>query len=53
MGLPRWVSGKVSDCNAGDMCSCKKESHSSSCLGNPMDGGTWGTIVYGAAKSQT
>ena len=24
-----------------------------SCLGNPMDGGAWWAIVYGAAKSRT
>ena len=24
-----------------------------SCLGNPMDGGTWQATVYGVAKSQT
>ena len=24
-----------------------------SCLGNPMDGGTWQTTVHGVAKSQT
>ena len=53
MGLPKWVSGKESDCNAGDMHSVtglERIPLQYSCLGNPMDRGTWGAVVYGVAK---
>jgi len=47
-GLPRWLSGKESICNAGDMDSIPGSGRypaerngnplQYSCLGNPMDG---------------
>ena len=50
-GLPRWLRGKESVCKAGDVGSVPGLARSPgegkgnllqySCLGNPMDGGTW------------
>ena len=55
--------GKESACNAGDPGSIPGLGKSPgeengnplqySCLGNPMDGGTWQTTVHRVAKSQT
>ena len=63
VGLPRWLSGKESTCQAGDAGSIPGLGRSPgerngnplqySCLGNPMDEGAWQTIVHGVAKSQT
>ena len=61
--LPRWLSGKESVCDARDEGSIPVSESSPgeengnslqySCLGNPMDRGTWKAIVYGSQKSQT
>ena len=66
MGLPRWLSGKESACNAGDpgdMGSIPGSGRSPgggngnplqySCLENPMDRGAWRATVHEVAKSQT
>ena len=63
MGPLRWLSGKVSDCNAGDPGSIPGSGRSPgegngsplqcSCLENPMDRGYWQTTVHGVSKSQT
>ena len=55
--------GKVSAYNAGDLGSIPGSGRSPgegndnplqySCLENPMDGGAWGAIVHGVAKSRT
>ena len=59
-GLPRWLSGKESACNAGDAHSVPGLGRSTgkgngnplqySCLGNPMDRGAWWAIVRGVKK---
>ena len=61
--LPVWLSGKESDCDAGDtgdMCSVPGLGRyhgggngnplQNSCLGNPMDRGAWQVIVNGVSK---
>ena len=66
VGLPWWLSGRVSACNAGDagdMDSILGLERSPrrgygnplqySCLENPMDRGAWQATVGGAAKSRT
>ena len=63
MGFPGASDGKESACNAGDPSSIPGLGRSPgegngkplqySCLENPMDGGDWGAIVHGVAKSQT
>ena len=61
-GLPQWLRGKESACNAGatgDMGWIPGRSpgggHGNplqySCLENPMDRGAWQVTVHGAAKS--
>ena len=55
--------GKASACNAGDLGSIPGSGRSPgegndnplqySCLENPVDGGAWGAIVHGVAKSRT
>ena len=65
-GLPWWLSGKESACNAedsGDAGLIPGSGRSSggghgnplqySCLENPMDRGAWQATVYSIAKSQT
>ena len=62
LGLPRWVNGKESTCNAGDasltpgLGGSLGEGNGNplpySCLGNPMDRGAWRTTVHGVAKSR-
>ena len=65
-GLPWWLSGKASTCNAGDLGdmvqylgwedSLQEEMvtcSSYSCLRNPMDRGAWRTTVHGVTKSPT
>ena len=63
MVFPRWLSGKESSCQAGDIGSIPRSGRypgegngnplQYSCQGNPMDRGAWGGTVYGVAKSQT
>ena len=58
--LPRWLSGKESACNAGDVGSVPglgkfpREGYDNplqySDLGNPLDRGAWRTAVHGDAK---
>ena len=63
MGLPRWLSGKESTCNAidtGDTGSVPGSGRSPGegngnplqyfCSENPMDRGVWWAIVHGVAK---
>ena len=62
-GLPRWLSGKESTCNAGDTGLIPGSGRSPgggngnslqySCLENPMDRGVWWATVRGVAKSLT
>ena len=64
MRLPMWLSSKESTCSVGDagesgsipeLERCPGEGNGNpgqySCLGNPMDRGTWQTTVHGVAKS--
>ena len=63
LGIPRWISGKESACNAGDLGSVlglgrsPEEANGNpfqySCPGNPMDRGTWRATVHGISKSRT
>ena len=63
MGLPWWLSGKESACNAGDASSIPGSGRSPgegnsnplqySCLGNSMDREAWWATVHGVAKSWT
>ena len=63
VGLPLWLCGKESACNAGDAGDegsilgsgrSSGEGHGNplhySCLGNPMDRGAWQATVYGVAR---
>ena len=62
-GLPWWVMGKETACNAGVAGSIHESGrypgggHGNplqySCLENPMDRGVWRTIAHGITKSQT
>ena len=62
-GLPWWLSGKESACNAGDPGSISGLGRSLgegggdplqySCLENSMDRGVWQATVPGVAKSRT
>ena len=56
-GLPRWLSGRESVCNAGDMSLIpglgNGDSLQFSCLGNPMDRGACRATVHGVAKIWT
>ena len=62
-GLPRWLSGKESACNAEDPGLIPGSGRSPgegngypfqySCLGNPMDRGAWQATVHRVANSQT
>ena len=62
-GLPMWLSGKEFACNAGDLGSVPGLGRSPgegngnpllySCLGSPMNRGTWRATVRGVAKSRT
>jgi len=59
-GLPWWLSGKESTCQAGDTGSNPGSGRSPcegngnllqySCLGNPMNRGVWQTTVCGVTK---
>ena len=63
LGLPWWLSGKESPCNAGETDLIPGLGRSPGegngnplqccCLGNPMDRGALWAIVHGIAKSQT
>ena len=63
MGLPRWLSGKESACNAGDVDSIHGLGRSPeegngnplqySCLGYPMDRGAWWATIDEVTKRQT
>ena len=63
MGLPWWLSGEESACQAGDAGSVPGLGRSRgegngnplqySCLGDPMDRGAWWSIVHGVAKRHT
>ena len=63
LGLPCWLSDKVSACSAGDPGSVPGSGRSPgegngnplqySCLANSRDRGAWWAIVHGVAKSQT
>ena len=63
LGLPRWVNGKESTCNAGDssltpgLGGSLGEGNGNpllySCLGNPMDREAWWATVHGVTKSGT
>ena len=62
-GLPQWLSGKQSTCNAGDtdlipgLGRSPGGGHgnplSYACLQNPMDRGVWQATVQRVAKNQT
>ena len=65
-GLPRWLGGKESSCDAGDTedmglilelgRSPAEENHNPlhySCLGNPTDRGAWWATDLRVAKSRT
>ena len=62
-GLPQWLSGKESACNAGDVGSTpglgtfSGRRHGKplqySCLENPMDRRAWWAIAHRVTKSQT
>ena len=63
MDFPGGSDGKECFCNVGDLDLIPGLGRSagegdgyllqSSCLENPMDRGTWQTIVHGVTKSQT
>ena len=63
IGLPRWLSGKESAFQAGDVGTIPGSGKSpgegngnplkQSCLENPMDRGAWRVTIHGVAKSQT
>ena len=63
LGLPSWLSGKESACNVGGLGSIPGSGRSPgegngnplqhSCLGNPMDRGTWWATVHGVTQSRT
>ena len=57
LGLPRWLSGKESACNAGaagDLGLIPGKGNGNplqySCLGNPTDRGAWRATVHVVAK---
>ena len=62
-GLPWWLSGKESACNAGDVSLIPGSGRSPgegngnplqySCLGNPVDRGAWQAIVHGVTELET
>ena len=63
LGLPWWLSGKDSACQAGDLSLTPGSGRSvgeengktiqHSCLGNPMGRGAWRAMVHMITKSQT
>ena len=59
IGFPRWLKGKESACQAGDMGLIPGSERSPgegsnqiqySWLGNPMDRGGWWTIIHWVSK---
>ena len=62
MGIPRWLSGEESVCNAGHAGSIAEwgrspgkgngNPHQYSCLENSMDRGAWWAAVCGVTKTQ-
>ena len=61
-GLPWWLSGKESTCQAGDVGLIPGSGRSRGengnplqypCLGNPMDRGAWWATVHGVTRSRT
>jgi len=60
LGLPWWLSSNESACNAEDVGLIPGSGRSPgegngntlqySCLGNPMDRGTWRAIIHGVVK---
>ena len=60
LGLPRWLGGKNLLANAGDAGLIPESEQSPgegsgnplqySCLGNPMERGTWWATVHGVTK---
>ena len=60
LGLPRWLGGNESTCNAGYSASISglgrslREGNGNSiqysCLGNPMDRRVWWATIHGVAK---
>ena len=66
MGLLRWLRGKGPACQAGEerdvgsvsvlgrsLGEGKCNPLQYSCLGNPLDRGSWRAMYHGVAKSQT
>ena len=56
MGLPGWLSGKESACNAGDLGSFPRLARSPGGghdNENPMDRGVWRAAVHSVTRSQT
>ena len=63
MGFCHWLEVESPPANAGDVDSISELGRSPgeengnpfqySCLGNPMDSGSWQAIVQGVTKSQT
>ena len=58
LGLPRWLSGRESTCNAGDPGSISPGEGNGnplqySCLENPMNREAWQATVHRVAKSWT
>ena len=63
MGIPKWLRGKESACNAGDVSSTPGSGKplrggngnplQYSCLENPMDRGAWWATVHGVTTSRT
>ena len=63
LGLPWWLNGKESACNAGDTGSITELGRSPgegngnplqySCLKNAMNKGAWWATVHGSQKGQT
>ena len=57
-GLPQWLSGEESTCNAGDTSLVPERTPGEgdgnpphySCLGNPMDRGAWQATAHGVAR---
>ena len=62
IGLPQWLCGEESACNAGETGDIGSvpgsgrspgEGNGNPLLENPMDRGAWWAIVHSVAKSQT
>ena len=57
IGLPKWLRGKESACQAVDLGSISGSGNDDplqyACLGNLMDRRDWQATVHGVAKNQT